>query len=176
MPDYSKVFVYKICCRDASIEEIYVGSTCNLTRRKTEHKRNCTNEARKEYTCPVYKFIRDHGGWDNWDTVMIEEFSCETKMQKDKKERGWVEALKSKLNKNTPANYQTGEVYDKKEYRKAYEEENMVKIKEVRKEFRKKIIHCPCCDTMINLNNRFQHNKTQKHKSNSSSSSSSSGQ
>ena len=34
MPDYSKCFIYKLCCRDASIEEIYIGSTCNLTRRK----------------------------------------------------------------------------------------------------------------------------------------------
>ena len=161
MPDYSKVFVYKICCRDASIEEIYVGSTCNLTRRKTEHKRNCTNEARKEYTCPVYKFIRDHGGWDNWGTVMIEEFSCETKMQKDKKERGWVEALKSKLNKNTPANYQTGEVYDRYEWEKGY---------------RKQFVHCPRCDTMVSFDHRSRHYKTKKHKSNSSSSSSSSGQ
>ena len=154
MPDYSKVFVYKICCRDASIEEIYIGSTCNLARRTSEHKRNCHREAQKGYTYPIYKFIRDHGGWDNWDTVMIDEFSCETKMQKDRKERGWIETLKPKLNKNTPANYQTGEVYDRIEWRR---------------EFQKKFIRCPCCDYMINLNNRSHHNKTQKHKSNSSS-------
>ena len=121
MPDYSKVFVYKICCRDASIEEIYIGSTCNLARRKTEHKRTCHREAMKAYTYPVYKFIRTHGGWDNWDTVMIEEFSCETKMQKDRKERGWIETLKPTLNKNTPANYQTGEVYDTIEWRTEFQ-------------------------------------------------------
>ena len=160
MPDYSKVFVYKICCRDASIEEIYIGSTCNLTRRKTEHKRTCHHEAMKGYTYPVYKFIRDHGGWDNWDTVMIEEFSCDTKMQKDRKERGWIETLKPKLNKNTPANYQTGEVYDRYEWEKAY---------------RKQFAHCPCCDTMVSFDHRSRHNKTKKHKSNSSSSSLSSG-
>ena len=163
MPDYSKVFVYKICCRDALIEEIYIGSTCNLTRRKNAHKSACNNEANKSF---VYQFIRDHGGWDNWDLIMIENFSCNTKMEKDKKERFWIETLKPKLNKNIPAHYQTGEVYDIKEWEKAYYVENI----ESRKAYRQIFAHCPCCDTMVSFDHRSRHYKTKKHKSNSSSS------
>ena len=158
MPDYSKVFVYKICCRDALIEEIYIGSTCNFTRRKTEHKYACNNEAKQKHDMFLYKFIRDHGGFNNWEMVMIEQFSCDTKMQKDRKEREYVENLKPKLNLNIPAHFQNGEVHDQKEWEKGY---------------RKQFVHCPCCDTMVSFDHRSRHYKTKKHKSNSSSSSSS---
>jgi hypothetical protein len=107
----------------------------------------------------IYKFIRDHGGWDNWDLIMVDEFSCDTKLQKDKKEREWIENLKPKLNKNIPAHFQNGEVHDQKEWEKGY---------------RKQFVHCPCCDTMVSFDHRSRHYKTKKHKSNSSSSSSSS--
>ena len=156
MPDYSKCFIYKLCCRDTSIEEIYVGSTCNLARRKTNHKSACNNDSHRNYKMFIYKFIRDHGGWDNWDLIMVDEFSCDTKLQKDKKEREWIEQLKPKLNKNIPAHFQNGEVHDQKEWEKGY---------------RKQFVHCPCCDTMVSFDHRSRHYKTKKHKSNSSSSS-----
>jgi len=86
--------------------------------------------------------------------------------------------LKPTLNKNVPANYQNGDVYDKhgynKEYNKEYREHNSDKIKEHKKAYRGRTILCPCCDAMINLNNRSQHNKSKSHVKNLSPSSSSS--
>ena len=32
--DYSKVYIYKICCKDISINDIYVGHTTNFEQRK----------------------------------------------------------------------------------------------------------------------------------------------
>ena len=71
-----KYIFYKICCLDTNIVESYVGSTKNFTRRKCEHKRNVSNHHYK-----VYQFIRDNGGWDNFNMIPIKEVECETKLQ-----------------------------------------------------------------------------------------------
>ena len=39
--DYSQVCIYKICCKDISINDIYVGHTTNFEQRKNSHKRSC---------------------------------------------------------------------------------------------------------------------------------------
>ena len=108
-------------------------------------------------------------------------------MQKDQVERGWIEELKPTLNKCIPANFQTGDVYDQKEYTKGYLEQNKEMVaerrriyndnhKEQQREYQKireqKTVHCPHCDHMINLANRSKHNKTKKHITNSEESSS----
>ena len=60
--DYSKSVIYKICCRDKSITDVYIGSTTNFIKRKTLHKYNCTNEKSKGYNRYVYGFIRENCG------------------------------------------------------------------------------------------------------------------
>lgn len=135
MPDYSKCCVYKLCCKDATIESIYIGSTTNITKRKCDHKARCSNPNDKEYNVYKYQFIRDNGGWDNWDLVVIEEFSCNSKMQQHKMERNYIEKLKPTLNKIIPANYQTGDVYNKQEYAKERYAANRDKIIEQQKEY-----------------------------------------
>mgnify|MGYP003652635705 CR=1 FL=1 len=103
MPDYSKSIIYKLCCKDISITDIYVGSTCNFTRRKSEHKKCCHKPTNySNFYLKVYKFIRENGGWDNWDMIMLEQFSCENKRQKEMKEREWIEKLKATLNMCIP--------------------------------------------------------------------------
>ena len=134
MPNYNKCFIYKICCKDANITDCYIGSTTNIIRRRTEHKSSCTCISNRAYNQFVYTFVRANGGWDNFDLIAIEEFSCETKMQQTKKERDWIEQIKPTLNKCVPSNYQTGEVYDQKEYHKEYYENNKEAIKEYQKE------------------------------------------
>ncbi len=44
MVNYSKGLVYKLCCNDTNIKDIYVGSTTNFIRRKSDHKSACDNE------------------------------------------------------------------------------------------------------------------------------------
>ena len=36
--NYNQSIIYKICCNDTDVEDIYVGSTTNYYRRKQEHK------------------------------------------------------------------------------------------------------------------------------------------
>ena len=198
MTDYSKSCIYKIACKDANIEDIYIGSTCNFIKRRYQHKTGCNNPNDKKHNLYVYRFIREKGGWDNWDIYMIEQFNCSTKIQKEQVERGWIESMKPTLNKRVPAIYQTGDMYSESEYNKGYYEQNRDRIiennkayqkqnrdkiveyhkgyyeqhKEESKVYRQKTIHCPQCDHMINLHNRAHHNKTKRHIKNSETSSS----
>jgi len=97
MPDYSKCLIYKLCCKNLYIKDFYIGSTCNFRKRKHQHKFDCGNKNIK-----VYKFIRDTGGWENWDMILVEEYPCENKLQKEKRERYWIDELKPNLNTYLP--------------------------------------------------------------------------
>ena len=59
MVNYNNSMIYKLCCKDLSITDVYVGSTTNFTRRKTQHRHNSNSSPKyKEYDYKVYKFKR----------------------------------------------------------------------------------------------------------------------
>ena len=122
--DYSKGLIYKLCCKDTTIEEIYIGSTTNFKIRKNKHKYDCCNINSKNYNFKVYKFIRETGGFENWDMILIQYFSCNTKKELESKERELIELYNPILNCEIPGRLQT-------EYRKV----NKDKIKEKHKEY-----------------------------------------
>ena len=78
--DYSKACIYRIVCRDPEIKECYVGSTTNLTKRRYQHKSLCNNVNNKGYNFYIYRFIRENGGFNNWEIIEIEKFNdCDGK-------------------------------------------------------------------------------------------------
>jgi hypothetical protein len=143
MVNYNDTIIYKLCCKNPEIKDIYVGHTCNHLRRKHEHKKACNNSNRKDYNYHVYKFIRNNGGWNNWHIVMIEEYPCESKLQAEKRERHWIETLNSTLNRQIPTRTDV-----------EYREQN-------REDFKRKI-ECEC-GCKILLKNLSTHKKTNKH-------------
>jgi hypothetical protein len=96
--DYSQTVIYKIVCLDLEVKDLYVGSSTNLVKRRCSHKGHCTNENDDHYETPVYVFIRAHGGWANWQVVLVEEFPCKTDEQRRARERYWMEELNASLN------------------------------------------------------------------------------
>ena len=50
----------------------------------------------------VYKYIRDNGGWDNWDMILIEQCKCENRLDSLRKEREYIELFEATLNKQIP--------------------------------------------------------------------------
>jgi len=116
-----------------------VGHTTDFTKRKCKHKSSCNNENNKNYNCYVYQFIREHGGWDNWSMVQIEEYPCKNKREAEARETYWMKELKSTL--NSIKSFKTEE--EKKEYHKEYRKENhktdtyKVYQKEYQKEYKK---------------------------------------
>ena len=75
--DYSKTLIYKLVKNDDyDNANVYVGSTTDFTRRKSEHKTSCNNEKHKEYNDKKYQYIRENGGWNEWLMIEIEKYPC----------------------------------------------------------------------------------------------------
>lgn len=132
--------IYKIVCNDLSIKYTYVGSTINVTRRKSGHKSNCINENRRHYNSKVYKTIRDNGGWINWNLVVIESLDC-NKQEAHTKERYWYEKLNADLNSNVPSRskqeFRDTHKEPIKQYNQTYYQENKVDILKQQKIYKK---------------------------------------
>ena len=159
MVNYSQSIIYKICCRNPDIKEIYIGSTTNFYRRKQQHKFCCNNSNDKSYNLNVYKFIRANGNWDNWDMIIIEKFECNDKLELHKKERDILEQLGATLNSQIP-NRSIKEWKDNnKEYFKVYKENNKDKIKQKKNEKRREKVECDICGKILNRGSLNTHKK-----------------
>jgi hypothetical protein len=193
MPKYENSIIYKLChCSDLENENIYIGSTTNFTRRKCGHKNNCYNEKSKDYYYTVYQFIRDNGGWDEWQMIPIEVFPCNNKKELEVRERYHIELLKSKLNIIIPTRTHKERYENNKENitekHKKYYENNKENITEHKKqhynnnkelileknkkyyednkekinEKRKEKVICDHCGCEVRKNGLKEHQKTKK--------------
>ena len=118
--DYSKTHFYKIVCKDISITDCYVGHTTDFTKGKNHHKRNCYNQKSKNFTNYVYQFIRENGGWDNFDMVIVKIQECENSLEARRIEREFVEQLQATLNRYVPYESEEEKAEEKKEWDKQY--------------------------------------------------------
>ena len=82
--DYRKTHVYKIVCKDTDIADCYIGHTTDFTKRKSKHKNHCNSATTRVHNMPVYHFIRENGGWVNWDMVLINTTECENSLEAKK--------------------------------------------------------------------------------------------
>ena len=178
-PNYKNSVIYKIYCKDDNIKDIYIGSTTNFRNRKYDHKCNCYNINQLNlYNLKVYKFIRDNGGWENWDMIIIEEFECENKLELIKKEREYIEKLNASLNSDIPSRTVKEYRQDKKnelnEYNKNYYKNNEEfrknrilyntnrnKLQYV-KDKRNQKIECSNCGLLVSKSNIKRHQLSNK--------------
>ena len=96
--DYTKGLIYKLCCNDENIKDIYIGSTVDFKQRKGTHKTDCNKEKGKSYNRYVYKFIRDNGGWSNWTMIELYKYPCANKRELEQEEDRVMNEIKSSLN------------------------------------------------------------------------------
>ena len=92
--------VYKIVCKDPTITEFYIGSTNNLYNREATHKSNCKHL--NCYSKGLYMFIKNNGGWNNWEIVVLQETPNYNKNNRLKLEQLYKNKLKPILNKCNP--------------------------------------------------------------------------
>lgn len=97
------IILYKLNCKDINISDIYVGQTSNFDKRYNAHKTSTTNSIGKIYNLKVYKFIRYHGGFENWEMNVIENYEAIDGLDARKRERHWIETLQATLNSNIPS-------------------------------------------------------------------------
>ena len=156
--DYSKSFIYKLCCNDVNVKDVYVGSTLNFKKRKSEHKTKCYREKDKAYNYKVYQFIRANGGWDNFDMILIEQYEAKSKLDLHARERHWLETLNATLNgyipTRTDAEYYKDNIEYYNEYHKQYRKNNSDKIN--------RKITCKC-GGKYTYRNTAQHQNSLKH-------------
>jgi hypothetical protein len=98
--DFSLTVIYKIVCKDKNITECYVGRTTNFIKREKQHQYSCNTENCKAHKMKVYKFINEHGGWDNWSIEIIEYIDEYDKLQE--REHYWFDFLNASLNQTVP--------------------------------------------------------------------------
>ncbi len=132
--NYNNSIIYKLCCKDTEIKEIYIGSTTNFRRRKCEHKKCCMNLNCKEYFSYKYCFIRENGGIENWDMIQIEQYNAKDKRDLEQKERYYIDEMKSELNRQRTFLHE----YAKN---KSYEKNKDKKILNKQQEYDKKILN-----------------------------------
>ncbi len=153
-PNYSNTILYKLCCKNLNITDVYIGHTTDFKSRKRSHKNSCNKEHNKCYNYNVYNFIRNNGGWDNWEMIMIEYYPCNTNLEATKRERELIEELKATLNSYIPTRT-----------RKEYREDNKI-ILSTKEQQRiancKTQINCEC-GGFYKLTNKSCHIKTKRH-------------
>ena len=97
MPDYSKSVIYKIQHINKP-ELLYVGSTTDFTKKKCSHKNICKYENNKEHNTTLYKKIRENGGFDLFEFIIIKEFPCNTKKELSTEAEKYRKELNATLN------------------------------------------------------------------------------
>ena len=130
--DYSNTIIYKLVHKeDYDNANIYIGSTTDFIRRKTTHKNCCNSEKQKVYNEKKYQYIREKGGWDNWNMIEVEKFPCNDGNEARAREEYWRCLFNSQL--NSIRAYRTDE--QKKEHTKLYYENNKEKKLEYQKAY-----------------------------------------
>ena len=84
--DYSKTVIYKIVCNDENVDYLYIGSTTNFTKRKTNHKSICNNINNVNHNQKKYIEIRNNGGWENFKMIEVEKYPCNDNREAEARE------------------------------------------------------------------------------------------
>ena len=155
--DYSKCVIYKIQHKDNN-DLLYVGHTTNFTKRKNEHKSGVNNVKGNAYNVKLYQMIRENGGWDDFNMVVIKDFPCENKQQATTEEDRIMREMKATMNTNRASHSRKEYSQDNKEYFREYYEKNKEKI------LTKNNKVCICeCGKQYTYSNRLQHEKSKFH-------------
>ena len=128
--NFDKTHFYKIVCKNMDIKDCYVGHTTDFTKRKSNHKKSCNDERRHNHNYYLYQRVRENGGWENWDMVLIDTIKCENSLEARKKEREFIENLHATLNQNKRP-------YISPEEKVEYNHELYLKTKDIKEERRK---------------------------------------
>ena len=126
-PNYQNNLIYKI--QHKTIDGlIYIGSTTNFTQRKSKHKSNSCNENTKQYNQPKYKIIRENGGWDMFNMVLVKKYPCNDHLEAFAEE----EKIMREMNANMNHKRCFLSKEEQEEYRKQYYETHKEEIKQYR--------------------------------------------
>ena len=93
-----EISFYKFVCKNPDILFSYVGHTVSFRHRKSGHKSRCLNPNDKGHNLPLYIFMREHGGFENWNMIEIHTQICKNKRDAERIETELMEQQQLKLN------------------------------------------------------------------------------
>ena len=131
--DYSKTFIYKLCCRNPTITDVYIGHSTDFKSRNQAHKFSCNNINSKKYNQYNYRFIRENGGYENWIMIKLYDYPCDNKREAEAKETETMIELNATLNSIKPFTTEEEKKNNNKECSKEYYQNNKTEISEKRK-------------------------------------------
>jgi hypothetical protein len=99
-PNYHNTIIYKFYCIDENINDFYIGYTTNFEGRKGVHRRCCCNPKNNSYKNRMYTFIRNNGGWNNWEFTILENCNVDNKKQAREIEKNYIRRFNPTLNTN----------------------------------------------------------------------------
>ena len=168
--DYSNTVIYKIFCKDPTITDVYVGHTTNFQNRLLQHKTICNKVLNN--TLKVYEFIREHGGWDNWDMVEIAKYNCKDRSEATLKEHEHFVSTNSTLNTNFPVSilvendtfacescdFKCNKKFNYETHISTHKHQLRTGI--TKKQAEQKIFHCECSKSYKHQSSLWNHRKT----------------
>jgi predicted GIY-YIG superfamily endonuclease len=133
--DHSNNIIYKLVKNDDYDNvNIYIGSTTDFIRRKNKHKSCCNCVTNRDHNNKKYQYIRDNGGWEEWNMIEVEKFPCNDKREAEAREEYWRCHFNSQL--NTKRAYRT--VEQRKQYDIDYQKQFYLDNKGKKLEYQKK--------------------------------------
>lgn len=156
---YENGVIYKLCCNDTNITDIYIGATTNFRQRKNTHKRNLNSK--EKLRLKVYIFINNNGGFSNWSMIEIEKYKASDRHDLLKRERYWMEQMKPTLNSSFSFSTSEQKKINKDKYYKSEKNRERQKLYD---QERKSIPYtCECGVTLKSILYKSTHNKSKKH-------------
>ena len=111
MTNITESTYYKIFLK-SDPTQFYIGSTYKFSSRKSHHKKNVTNKRGKLYWTKLYKFIRDNGGWLNFEIEILYKSKVENKDQRLIEEQTIITVMNPPLNTNRACKKPSDYIYD----------------------------------------------------------------
>jgi hypothetical protein len=183
-------WIYKLIKKDAMNDDmIYIGSTCDISKRWKKHCDNINND---NYNSKVYKYIRENDGREEWEMIIIDEIEVPLKECEERRkcEQDYITRYDAINKLNTFKAFRTEEdmlnrykIYrlnnlekcsekDKRTGKIRYERDKERMIEKAKLNYEKnkdKIkqrtgekICCKICGSFVNKGNIAAHQRTQK--------------
>jgi group I intron endonuclease len=180
--DYKNSVIYRIYCKNPDITECYIGSTIDLYNRFKTHKACVNNRNLNNYNLKIYQFIRENGGWNNFDREILEYYDCNNEEELKQKEQEYINKYNPTLNIHNAFTTEEVKIEQKQKRYKKYREtgqatkserkyteklmndpERHQKKLEYKSEWGKKPKFCDVCNLWTTNNMWYSHKKTKLH-------------
>jgi hypothetical protein len=142
-------------------KEYYIGSSYDLKDRCRKHKTSCNNQNSKQSNIKLYKYIRENGGWDCWNMILLYDYPCKNRNELELEEKKCIKEYKSTLNQVIPRRTKKEYYVDNKEKISQYDKEryeaNKEKILEQKKEY-----HKANKEKILQQNKKYRQNNKEK--------------